>query len=137
MINFKKFWGFKQLATQAQLVSMLRYLDRDSVPVPHFKLELPAIIQDERNWRPNMRFYICKNGCFRYVGVFDGETEQERRTRAIGQLKFPQPWIDRAYEYVSARCEEKMMEKVRASNIKNVRVLLCKFNNLDFMIGEL
>ena len=114
--------------TIKQLVKMMEFCNEYSFIIPSYNLVFPEEATGA-NYRSTAVFRLLRSGFMTYSGCgADG-----RMTINIGGIPLPQPWIDRAYIFLSERVKLRIKEKTIDWSMKHIPELMLKFSGCDFI----
>jgi hypothetical protein len=121
-----------EIATIDKIVRMMTYLNIEYYIVPHYHLEAPEILRNEKFFRSEKIYTLYRTGYMSYKGYPCGVAKPEVY---MSGLTPPQPFLTRVYLHLMTDVNTKLKWKTQGSLMPNVRDLMVKFNGLEFVDG--
>src|ERR1700733_1554887 len=103
--------------TIVELIQMMKYLNIWSFVIPSYNMKLPEQA-DGGNYRSEKVFRLLRSGLMNYNG--SGDFTAGKADVHVGGIVLTQPWIDRAYIYLTKAIHIKVKKKTEHSTMKNV-----------------
>jgi hypothetical protein len=110
------------------IISMMDFLNIDDFVIPYFSLRLPIEANGD-NYRSEKVFkFNRRNGSMTYFGSGSSHLDDI----IIRGIQINDAWISRAFNFLSMEIDVKLKKKVEGECMNDLRMLLMKFNKIDF-----